>query len=63
MLGEQIAEVKGKLTGQRVLNVEGPKIEYSFSANGKMKDVDINHMLHFGLFLEVMGYYMARDKE
>ena len=47
MLGEQIAEVKGKLTGQRVLNVEGPKIEYSFSANGKMKDVDINHMATF----------------
>jgi hypothetical protein len=32
MLGEQIAEAKGKLTEQRVLDVEGPKIEYSFSA-------------------------------
>jgi hypothetical protein len=41
MLGDQIAEVKGRLTGQRVLDVEGPKIEYSFSANGRMKEVDI----------------------
>ena len=27
MLGEQIAELKGKTTGQRVLDVEGPTIE------------------------------------
>jgi hypothetical protein len=47
MLGDQIGEVKGKITGQRVLDVEGPKIEYSFSANGKMKDVDIVHMATF----------------
>jgi hypothetical protein len=25
MLGEQIAELKGKIMGQRVLDVEGPK--------------------------------------
>jgi hypothetical protein len=24
MLGEQIGEIKGKVTGQRILNVEGP---------------------------------------
>jgi hypothetical protein len=47
MLGDQIGEVKGKLTGQRVLDVEGPKIEYSFSANGTMKDVHITHMATF----------------
>ena len=37
MLGEQIAEARGKITGQRVLDVEGPKIEYSFAASGTMK--------------------------
>jgi hypothetical protein len=47
MLGDQIAEVKGRLTGQRVLDVEGPKIEYSFSANGRMKEVDITHIATF----------------
>jgi hypothetical protein len=34
MLGDQIGEAKGKITGQRVLDVEGPKIESSLSANG-----------------------------
>ena len=29
MLGDQIAELKGKLTGQRVLDVEGPTMETS----------------------------------
>lgn len=40
MLGDQIGEVKGKITGQRVLGLEEgglAKIEYSFSANGTMK--------------------------
>jgi hypothetical protein len=27
MLGEQYGELKGKITGQRVLDVEGPTIE------------------------------------
>jgi hypothetical protein len=32
--------------GQRVLDVEGPKIAYSFSANGIMR-VDITHIATF----------------
>jgi hypothetical protein len=32
MLGDQIGEAKGKITSQRILDVEGPKIEYSLSA-------------------------------
>jgi hypothetical protein len=40
MLGEQFVEEKGKITGQRVLDIEGPKIETSFSASGKYKGVD-----------------------
>lgn len=39
--------MKGKITGERVLDVEGPKIEYSFSANGMTKGVDITHMASF----------------
>jgi hypothetical protein len=30
MLGDQIGEVKGRLTGQRVLDVEGPKEEKGY---------------------------------
>jgi hypothetical protein len=61
MLGDQICEAKGKLTGQRVLDVEGPKMEYSFSASGTMKGVEITHIATFGLFLKVM-YFMGKDK-
>ncbi len=34
MLGEQFGELKGKITGQRVLDAEGPKIETNVSATG-----------------------------
>ena len=47
MLGDKIGEVKGKIMGERILDVEGPKIEYSFSANGRMKGVDITHLAKF----------------
>jgi hypothetical protein len=37
-LGEQIGEASGKVTGQRVLNVEGtPKMETSFAMEGNYK--------------------------
>jgi hypothetical protein len=71
MLGDQIGEVKGKLPGQRVLDVEKglPKIEYSFSANGRMKEVDITHMATFWsiprgngvLYGEGQGVITTRD--
>jgi hypothetical protein len=35
VLGELIEEESGKITGQRVVSVEGPKIESSFTMNGK----------------------------
>jgi hypothetical protein len=50
MLGDQIGELKGKITGQRVLAPEEgglAKIEYSFSDNGMMKEVNITHMATF----------------
>jgi hypothetical protein len=37
-LGEQIGEARGKVTGQRVLNVEGtPKMETSFAMEGNYR--------------------------
>ena len=36
-LGELIGEGSGKTTGQRVLDVEGPKIEVSFAMTGKYR--------------------------
>jgi hypothetical protein len=37
MLGELIYEQKGKVTGQRVLDVSPPRVETSFSATGTLK--------------------------
>jgi hypothetical protein len=40
MLGELIYEHKGKITSQRVLDVEGAKMETSFSGSIKYRDTD-----------------------
>ena len=47
MLGEQYAEFKGKITSQRVLDVEGPIIETSVLANGIMKGIQVQEMITF----------------
>jgi hypothetical protein len=41
VLGELIEEESGKITGQRVVDVEGPKIESSFTMNGKWMGQDV----------------------
>ena len=47
MLGEQIGEIRGKVTSQRVLDVEGPSIETSLTASGSLKGVQIKETLTF----------------
>ena len=47
MLGEQIAELKGKVIGQRVLDVEGPTMETSVSARGNVKGTQVNVSLTY----------------
>lgn len=47
MLGEQFGEVKGKITGQRVLDLAGPSIETSITASGSLKGVQIKETLTF----------------
>ena len=47
MLGEQIGAIKGKITGQRVLDIEGPSIETSVSASGNLNGVQIRETLTF----------------
>ena len=47
MLGEQYGELKGKVIGQRVLDVEGPTIETSVSANGAIKGMSVQEMITF----------------
>ena len=40
MLGHKLGEDKGKITGQRVLDASGPKIEVSFSDVGTYAGID-----------------------
>ena len=47
MLGEQIAELKGKVIGQRVLDVEGPTMETSVTASGNVKGTQVNVSLTY----------------
>ena len=47
MLGEQILELKGKIIGQRVLDVEGPTIETSVSVSGSIKGTQVKEILTF----------------
>ena len=47
MLGEQIAESKGKILVQRVLDAQGPTMETSVSAGGSVKGTQVNERLTF----------------
>ena len=53
MLGEQLGEIKGKMTGLRVLQADsdGPKVEVSFQAAGKFLGSNVNDM---GTYSSVM---------
>jgi hypothetical protein len=48
MLGGQIGVLVGKITSQRVLDVEyGPEIEATVSATGKMKNIDVTSTITY----------------
>jgi len=47
MPGEQITELKGKTTGRRVLDTEGPTIETSVSASGNARGTQVNESITY----------------
>jgi len=47
MLGEQSAQLKGEMMGQRVLNSEGHTLETSVSARGSVKGTQVNETLTY----------------
>jgi hypothetical protein len=71
MLGELIAEEKGKVTSQRVLDVERgePTIETSFSATGKYRGVETTSTVTYcatpkpggAIYGEGQGLLMSKD--
>ena len=71
MLGEQIGEEKGKVTGQRILDIDEsgtPKIETTFSSNAKFKGIDtVNTVTYWTvprpggmLYWEAKGVVMSK---
>ena len=71
MLGDLISEEKGKITNQRVLDVEGgePKMETSFSASGNYRGVETTATVTYGgsfrpggaIYGEGQGVLMSKD--
>jgi hypothetical protein len=50
MLGEQIYEARGTLTGVRIVDVEGPegaKLETSYTIRGRLKGIEVTEMGSF----------------
>ena len=72
MLEKIIGELRGKITGSRVLSVECcPKMESSFQDMGKILDVEVTNIGTFwyifkeegGLYGEGQGILFAKDGE
>ena len=63
MLGDLIYEHVGKITGQRVLDAEGAKMETTFSGNAKYRSTDVQRLEHIAQSIDLKEYDMAKDKE
>ena len=57
MLGEQIGEERGKITGRRVLPADGhgPKVEVSFQASAKVLGIEATDMGTYSVVLQANG--------
>ena len=47
MLGELIGETTGKITGQRIVDLEGPTIETNVSSTGTLRGVPVTELLTY----------------
>jgi hypothetical protein len=73
LVGDQIYEESGKIVGTRVLSIDGPKIEYSYTAQGVFKgEIKITNTGTYYIILrstvgvmygEAKGVFMTTDGE
>lgn len=47
MLGDQIGEAHGQITGTKVLSTDPPKVELSFQAQGKIQGIDTSDVVTY----------------
>ena len=63
MLGDLIYEAKGKVTGYRVLDIEGPKIEVTITQNGTLKGgIEATDTVTYWSIPRLGGAYYAKGK-
>lgn len=62
MLGDQIYEGKGKVTGQRVLELDVPKVENTYTVQSKLKRVDVTETGTFTSTMRPGGVQYGEDK-
>ncbi len=64
MLGDQLGEIKGKITGMRVLEAgsEGPKAEISFQAAGKFLGADVTDMGTYSAVLTKSKVFLGQGQ-
>jgi len=62
-LGELIEDSTAKITGQRVLDVEIPKLETSFATEGNYRGIPCTDVGTYTSVLGEGGCCMVKDKE
>ena len=62
-LGELIKEFRGKITGQRVLDVQTPKMETSFTMEGNYKGTLATDVGTYTSVLRGRGVLYCEDRE
>jgi hypothetical protein len=62
MLGDLVYEAKGKVTGKRVIDTEGPTIEGTYSTQGKIKGIEVMEMGTFSSTMRPGGALYGEDK-
>lgn len=62
MLGDLVYETKGKVTGERVLDVNPVKIESSYTVEGKLKGIEITEMGTYTSTMRPDGTMWGEDK-
>ena len=62
MLGNQIYEGKGKVTGHRVLETDIPKVEYSYTMQSRLKGIEITETGTYTSTMRPDGTVLGEDK-
>ena len=62
MLGEQLYQAQGKITGNRVLDAASYKIESSYSVQGKLNGIDVIEMGTFWAVMRPSGILYGEDE-